>query len=63
MFKKIAGILALILGIVALFVQLLQGTAIIFIGLESLGLRLLLWNILRLWIKRKGDSHRPDEEL
>ena len=63
MFKKIAGILALILGIVALFVPLLPGTAIIFIGLEALGLRLLLWNKLRLWIKRKGDSHRPDEEL
>lgn len=75
--KKTAGILLIIIGIAALITPLTPGSWLIFVGLELLGLRLLVHNGLRkywarvkTWLRTSasGLSHRrrqpsPDAEL
>lgn len=52
--KKTAGVLLLILGIAALITPLTPGSWLIFVGLELLGLRLLVNNGLRIcWTRAK----------
>lgn len=50
--KKIAGILLLIIGIAALITPFTPGAWLIFVGLELLGLRLLVNNGLRKYWER-----------
>ena len=50
--KKMIGILLIIIGLAALLTPLTPGSWLLFIGLELLGLRILLFDKLKLW-KRK----------
>jgi len=54
-FKKTAGVALIVLGLVALFTPLTPGAWLVFIGLELLGVRLLLWERIkeRFWRKPK----------
>jgi hypothetical protein len=56
--KTVVGVLCIILGLVALFTPLTPGSWLIPIGLELLGLRLLLERRLRAW----ADAH-PNSKI
>ena len=48
--KEITGIILLIIGILGLLIPIIPGILIIFIGLQLMGLHLLLWHrIKKLW--------------
>lgn len=58
--KKTAGILLLIIGLAALVTPLTPGSWLMFIGLELLGLRLLVNNGLRTcWARAKAWLRTP----
>ena len=61
LFKKILGVVLIILGILALVTPLTPGAWLIFIGLEFFGIRLVAWERLkRWWLTRKqrgGEGH------
>ena len=61
LFKKILGVVLIILGILALVTPLTPGAWLIFIGLEFFGIRLVAWERLKRWWLarklRKGDGH------
>jgi len=50
--KKTIGIILILIGLVAFFTPLTPGSWLVFIGLELLGLRILLSDKLKYW-KRK----------
>jgi len=50
--KKIIGIFLILFGLAALFTPLTPGSWLVLIGLELLGLRILLFDKLKFW-KRK----------
>jgi len=50
--KKTIGIILILIGLAALFTPLTPGSWLVFIGLELLGLRILLSDKLKFW-KRK----------
>ena len=53
-FKKVVGVLALIVGLVAFVTPLTPGAVwLIFIGLELLGLRILVWDKIKSWFIKK----------
>ena len=54
--KKVVGVILVILGLAALLTPLSPGSWLILIGLEFLGLRILLENRLRKWIDKRPDS-------
>jgi len=55
-FKKVIGVLALIVGLVALVTPLTPGAVwLIFIGLELLGLRILVWDKIKSWFEKKDN--------
>jgi len=54
--RIVVGVLCVLLGLVALFTPLTPGSWLIPIGLELLGLRLLLANKLRVWIEARPHS-------
>ena len=56
--RKIVGIVLIVLGFVALITPLTPGSWLIPIGLELLGLRLLLADKLLAWAKAKPGSKR-----
>jgi hypothetical protein len=56
--RKIIGIVLVILGLVALLTPLTPGSWLIPIGLELLGLRLLLAHKLLAWAKAKPGTKR-----
>lgn len=45
--KKIAGIICIILGVIALVTPITPGSWLIFVGLELLGFRLALWEKIK----------------
>jgi uncharacterized protein YqgC (DUF456 family) len=51
--KKTIGILLILIGLAALFTPLTPGSWLVFIGLELLGLRILLSDKLLNFFKRK----------
>ena len=56
--RKIMGIVLIVLGILALITPLTPGSWLITIGLELLGLRILLADKLLIWAKAKPGSKR-----
>lgn len=62
--KKTAGVLLLIIGLAALVTPLTPGSWLIFVGLELLGLRLLVNNGLRkYWERAKALLRTPASGL
>ncbi|MBI2054863.1 MAG: hypothetical protein HYT39_02060 [Candidatus Sungbacteria bacterium] len=53
MIRKTIGFLLVVLGLMALFTPLTPGSWLIFIGLEFLGFRLLLWDKIFAWFRKK----------
>lgn len=53
MIRKTVGVLLVVVGLVALFTPLTPGSWLIFIGLEFIGFRLLLWNKISAWFSKK----------
>ena len=47
MFKKINGVVFIVLGLLALFTPFTPGSWLIFIGLELLGIRVLFWDKIK----------------
>jgi hypothetical protein len=54
--KKVVGVILVILGLAALLTPLSPGSWLILIGLEFLGLRILLENRLRKWTDKRPNS-------
>lgn len=54
--KTIVGVILIILGLAALLTPLSPGSWLILIGLEFLGLRILLQNKLLAWTRARPDS-------
>jgi hypothetical protein len=54
--KTVVGVILIILGLVALFTPLSPGSWLILIGLEFLGLRLVLENKLWQWTDKRPNS-------
>lgn len=52
-FKKAAGIILLIIGILALVIPFTPGFLLILVGLELLGLRIILWEWIKKWTSKK----------
>jgi len=56
LFKKIAGSVLIVLGLLALVTPFTPGSWLIFIGLEFFGIRLVAWDrVKRWWQGRKDD--------
>jgi len=54
--KKVVGVVLIILGFAALLTPLTPGSWLILVGLEFLGLRILLENRLWRWIEKRPNS-------
>ena len=54
--KKIVGVLLIVVGFLALITPFSPGSWLILVGLEFLGLRILLQDKLLAWAQRKPDS-------
>jgi uncharacterized protein YqgC (DUF456 family) len=55
LWRKIAGIVLIVLGVLALVTPLTPGAWLIFIGLELIGVKLIAWDRLKRWrLKRKA---------
>lgn len=62
--KRIAGVILVILGVVALMTPFTPFAWLAFVGLELLGLRALLWNKIRgLWKGRSEDKNHISKNL
>ena len=46
-FKKVSGLVLMIIGFVALFTPFTPGSWFIFVGLELLGVRILFWDKIK----------------
>lgn len=51
--RKVAGVLLIILGFIALVTPFSPGAWLIFIGLEFFGVRLAIWDRLKSWFIKK----------
>jgi len=51
--KKIVGVLLIVIGLLALVTPLTPGSWLIVVGLQFLGLRLLVWKKLKAWFRKK----------
>lgn len=61
-FKKILGVVLIIIGIAALVTPLTPGSWLIFVGLEFFGIRLLAWKQLKEWFSKRFGGSRADEQ-
>ena len=61
-FKKIIGIILIIIGFLALITPLTPGSWLIFIGLELLGIRLLFIQKIKSRLKKGGNDVRVDQK-
>lgn len=52
-FKKTVGVVLVIVGFLALVTPFTPGSWLIFVGLELLGVRFLVWDRLKAWLARK----------
>lgn len=53
--KKTVGIILVVIGLAALITPFTPGSWLIFIGLELLGFRILLYDILKSWRKKRNE--------
>jgi len=51
-FKKIIGVILILLGVVAGFLPFIPGVVLVVIGLELLGIHLLSWNKIKKYFKK-----------
>jgi len=55
MLRKTLGIILIVVGLLALVTPFTPGAWLIFVGLELMGVRILFWDKIKLWLqKRKG---------
>ena len=50
--KKIMGVILVLVGLTALLTPFTPGSWLIFVGLELLGLRFLLWNKIKIRFRK-----------
>lgn len=53
MLRKLFGFALVAIGLVALLTPLTPGSWLIFIGLQILGFRFLLWDRMKSWLRRR----------
>lgn len=51
MMKKMLGALLMLVGLLALVTPLTPGAWLIFVGLELLGFRMVVWDKAKTWLK------------
>lgn len=56
--KKGVGVVLIIIGLVAFFTPLTPGSWLVFVGMGFLGVRILFWEKIVLWIKNKFRRER-----
>lgn len=56
LFKKILGVVLIILGIISAITPFTPFGWLIFVGLEFLGIRIAFWEKIKLWVKSKFKS-------
>jgi hypothetical protein len=54
--RIIAGVALVIFGFLIHLIPLVPGSWAIFIGLEILGIRLLVWDKIKAWYKKREDG-------
>ncbi len=61
MWKKILGVVLIIVGFLALITPLTPGAWLMFIGFEFLGFRLLAWSRVKEWLVKKGRQTESED--
>lgn len=60
--KKVAGVLLILIGLLALITPFTPGAWLAFIGLEFLGVRLLAWDRFKNWmLNRKAEKSAKED--
>lgn len=62
--KKVAGVLLILIGVIALITPFTPGAWLAFIGFELLGVRLLAWDRVKDWFlnrKTKKEAQNTDQ--
>lgn len=60
-FKKIAGVILIAIGLIALITPLTPGAWLALIGFELLGIRILFLDKFKFWNKDKNSTQRQEE--
>lgn len=55
--KRLGGVLLILIGFLALITPLTPGAWLIFVGLELIGIRLVAWDKIKDWIRKRRDLH------
>lgn len=61
--KKAVGVVLVLIGFVSLVTPLTPGSWLIFVGLEFLGIRFLVWDKVKQWLRPKGERPNADKKL
>lgn len=59
-FKTAGGVLLILIGFVALVTPLTPGAWLMLVGLELIGVRLTLWDSIKIWIQKRRGIHAND---
>jgi hypothetical protein len=56
-FRKIAGVTLIVIGLLSVITPLTPLGFLLILGMEILGIRLLVWNKLETWFKNRNDKN------
>jgi uncharacterized protein YqgC (DUF456 family) len=56
MWKKVLGVTLIIVGLLALVTPFTPGSWLVFVGLEFLGIRLLAWDKIKRWWRKRREE-------
>jgi len=58
--KKIAGVLLIVVGLLALVTPFTPGSWLIFVGLEFIGIRIAFWDKIKAWFRKHKSTDGND---
>jgi len=53
-FRKFAGVILVIIGLISIITPFTPVGFLLIVGLEILGLRVIFWDVITKWFKKKG---------
>lgn len=62
MLKKIVGVVLMIVGIAGIFFPILPGWILIFVGLEIIGIRLVFFDKIKEYAKKKIEKKEKKDD-
>ncbi len=60
-FKKVLGVILIIVGVIALITPLTPGSWLLFVGLGLLGVKITFWEKWKNWHERMAEINRENE--